>query len=121
MGILILVISELNMQNRPKNRFFLQIVISQRDFLSVTLCLPACRQCRSVSLSVSSCFFVVLLTVLSSTSIFPQDLKVTDKATQDSTIKYKDGIYEGISRATYKFEPYWGNIHLTIKNISSLA
>jgi uncharacterized protein with FMN-binding domain len=61
-------------------------------------------------------FFVILLTVFSSTSIFPQDLKVTDKAAQDSTVKYKDGTYEGISRATYKFEPYWGNIHLTIKN-----
>ena len=35
---------------------------------------------------------------------------------QDSVIKYKDGTYYGQSRAKYIYEPYWGNVHLTLKN-----
>ena len=35
---------------------------------------------------------------------------------QDSIIKYKDGTYFGQSRAKYTYEPYWGRVHLTLKN-----
>jgi major membrane immunogen (membrane-anchored lipoprotein) len=60
--------------------------------------------------------FVILITVLLSASVFPQDLKIPEKALQDSSVKYKDGTYEGISRAKYIYEPYWGSVHFTLKN-----
>jgi len=65
---------------------------------------------------ITSFLFVLLITMFISTSIYAQDLKVTDKAAQDTSVRYKDGTYEGISRATYKYEPFWGSVHLTIKN-----
>lgn len=61
-------------------------------------------------------FLITLLTVFLSTSIFPQDLKIPDKAVQDTSVRYKDGTYEGISRAKYIDEPYWGSVQLTLKN-----
>jgi major membrane immunogen (membrane-anchored lipoprotein) len=53
-------------------------------------------------------FLLASLTVLLSSSVYSQ--------TRDSTIKYKDGSYFGQSRAKYIYEPYWGNVHLTLKN-----
>ena len=53
-------------------------------------------------------FLFASLTVLLSFTAYSQ--------TQDSTIKYKDGTYSGQSRAKYIYEPYWGSVHLTIKN-----
>jgi uncharacterized protein with FMN-binding domain len=61
-------------------------------------------------------FFVVMITVYVSTSVYSQDLKIAGKSLQDSSVSYKDGIYEGISRAKYVNEPYWGSVHLTLKN-----
>ncbi|MGA2405814.1 MAG: FMN-binding protein [Bacteroidales bacterium] len=61
-------------------------------------------------------FFVVMITVYLSTSVYSQDLKIAGKSLQDSSVSYKDGIYEGISRAKYVNEPYWGSVHLTLKN-----
>jgi uncharacterized protein with FMN-binding domain len=61
-------------------------------------------------------FFVVMITVYLSISVYSQDLKIAGKSLQDSSISYKDGIYEGISRAKYVNEPYWGSVHLTLKN-----
>jgi major membrane immunogen (membrane-anchored lipoprotein) len=46
--------------------------------------------------------------------LFVNVLSAQDKTLADST--YKDGTYEGMSRAKYTYEPYWGIIHLTIKN-----
>ena len=34
----------------------------------------------------------------------------------DSAIKFKDGTYFGQSRAKYTYEPYWGCVHLTLKD-----
>jgi major membrane immunogen (membrane-anchored lipoprotein) len=45
-----------------------------------------------------------------------QDSKAPLKAVQDSSVKYKDGTYEGKSRAKYIYEPFWGSVHLTLKN-----
>lgn len=53
-------------------------------------------------------FLLASLTVMLSTTAYSQ--------TQDSTIKLKDGTYSGQSRAKYIYEPYWGSVHLTIKN-----
>jgi major membrane immunogen (membrane-anchored lipoprotein) len=62
-------------------------------------------------------FLIVLMfSIVFSTSIYAQDLKVPGKAVQDTSVSYKDGIYEGISRARYKFEPFWGCVHFTLKN-----
>jgi major membrane immunogen (membrane-anchored lipoprotein) len=60
-------------------------------------------------------FFLFLIAVLLSNSVFSQDIK-TDKAQKDSTVIYKDGTYYGQSRAMYIYEPFWGNVHLTLKN-----
>ena len=53
-------------------------------------------------------FLLTALTLLTSTAVFSQ--------AQDSVIKYKDGSYSGLSRAKYIYEPFWGNVHLTLKN-----
>jgi major membrane immunogen (membrane-anchored lipoprotein) len=45
-----------------------------------------------------------------------QDLMVTDKVVQDTSVCYKDGFYEGESRYSYTDEPYWGSVHITVKN-----
>ena len=45
-----------------------------------------------------------------------QDLKFPEKAVKDSSVSYKDGIYEGNSRAKYIYEPFWGSVHFTLKN-----
>jgi major membrane immunogen (membrane-anchored lipoprotein) len=59
---------------------------------------------------------VLLLTLFFSPSIFPQDIKLPEKAVQDTSVRYKDGAYEGKSRAKYIYEPFWGSVHLTLKN-----
>lgn len=59
---------------------------------------------------------VIFLTIFLSTSAFPQKPKIQDNTVQDTSVIYKDGTYEGESRAKYIYEPYWGNVHLTIKN-----
>lgn len=61
-------------------------------------------------------FFIILSSIFFSTYVFPQDVKITDKAVQDTSVIYKDGTYEGKSRATYIYEPYWGSVRLTLKN-----
>lgn len=52
--------------------------------------------------------FFFLLAIMVSASVYSQ--------VQDSTVKYKDGTYFGQSRAKYTYEPYWGCVHLTLKN-----
>lgn len=59
---------------------------------------------------------VIILTLLISTSILGQDIKLPEKAVPDASASYKDGIYKGTSRAKYILEPYWGNVRLTLKN-----
>jgi major membrane immunogen (membrane-anchored lipoprotein) len=59
---------------------------------------------------------IILLTVLLSDSLFSQDVKVPYNIVKDTSVIYKDGKYEGKSRAKYIYEPFWGNVHLTIKN-----
>jgi major membrane immunogen (membrane-anchored lipoprotein) len=61
-------------------------------------------------------FIVILLTLFFSTSIFAQDFKITDKTVKDTSVRYQDGTYEGVSQAKYKYEPYWGSVHFTLKN-----
>jgi major membrane immunogen (membrane-anchored lipoprotein) len=53
-------------------------------------------------------FLLILSAILFSASAFSQ--------TQDSVIKYKDGTYFGQSRAKYIYEPFWGSVHLTLKD-----
>jgi major membrane immunogen (membrane-anchored lipoprotein) len=61
--------------------------------------------------------FTILLTMFISTLISQgQDLKSTNKAVIDSSVVYKDGGYEGKSRAKYIYEPFWGCVHFTLKN-----
>jgi major membrane immunogen (membrane-anchored lipoprotein) len=38
-----------------------------------------------------------------------------DSVLQDTLATYRDGIWEGISRASYTEEPYWGIARMTIK------
>ena len=45
-----------------------------------------------------------------------QDIKIAEKAAQDTSVMFKDGTYSGQSRAKYIDEPYWGIVHLTVKN-----
>lgn len=65
-------------------------------------------------LSASTIVFLFILFCSSSISS-GQEVKPPLKAVQD-TAKYKDGTYEGRSRAKYIYEPYWGNVKITLKN-----
>lgn len=58
-------------------------------------------------------FTVISLAFLLSVSSYAQD---SVKTSADSSAIYKDGTYEGMSRSKYTYEPYWGIVHLTIKN-----
>ena len=73
------------------------------------------RQRRSTIIALP--FFFLLI---SSSHCFGQDLKIDDKPSQDTSIVYKDGFYEGKSQSHYTGEPYWGSAKITIKN-GSLA
>jgi major membrane immunogen (membrane-anchored lipoprotein) len=58
----------------------------------------------------------VPMTFLVTSLSFPgTDAHISYKPLQDS-VKYKDGTYEGQSRASYTDEPYWGIVHFTLKN-----
>lgn len=59
-------------------------------------------------------FTLMILLPVSSFSM-TVDLKLTGSGKQDTLIKYKDGTYEGHSRATYVDEPYWGSVQITLK------
>jgi major membrane immunogen (membrane-anchored lipoprotein) len=66
---------------------------------------------------VSYSFFVLVLIMFFPTFVSKgQDIKITEKPAQDTTLMLKDGTYSGQSRAEYIDEPYWGFVHLTIKN-----
>jgi uncharacterized protein with FMN-binding domain len=58
----------------------------------------------------------LLIPFVASTFCMGQDLKITDKVLQDTSGTYKDGSYEGKSRSVYTGEPYWGSVHVTLKN-----
>jgi major membrane immunogen (membrane-anchored lipoprotein) len=60
--------------------------------------------------------FVILLTVLISTSVFPQKPEIQGKALQDSSVGFKDGTFEGMSRAKYIYEPFWGSVRISLTN-----
>ena len=61
--------------------------------------------------------FVILSAMFISTSISKgQEIKLTDKAVKDTAVAYKDGTYEGQSRAKYVYEPFWGSARFTIKS-----
>lgn len=60
--------------------------------------------------------FIILLTVLLSTSLFPQEPKIQEKTVKDSSVRFRDGTFEGTSRAKYIYEPFWGSVRFSLKN-----
>jgi major membrane immunogen (membrane-anchored lipoprotein) len=63
----------------------------------------------------STIVFLFILFISTSVSA-GQEVKAPVKAVQDSLVTYKDGTYEGRSRAKYIYEPYWGSVKITLKN-----
>jgi major membrane immunogen (membrane-anchored lipoprotein) len=62
-------------------------------------------------------FFVLAFIIFFPTLVSNgQDIKIDEKTAQDSSVMLKDGTYSGQSRAEYIKEPYWGIVHLTVKN-----
>jgi major membrane immunogen (membrane-anchored lipoprotein) len=59
--------------------------------------------------------FLFILFISSSVSS-GQVVKPPENKSGDSLVSYKDGTYEGRSRAKYIYEPYWGNVKITLKN-----
>ncbi len=61
---------------------------------------------------------IIILVILFITPSFcmGQDIKINDKLTLDTSLVYRDGSYEGRSRSFYTSEPYWGSVHITIRN-----
>jgi major membrane immunogen (membrane-anchored lipoprotein) len=60
--------------------------------------------------------FLLLGIAFSTTVSKSQNRILAENNLQDTTNRYKDGIYEGKSRSKYTAEPYWGSVRLTIKN-----
>jgi major membrane immunogen (membrane-anchored lipoprotein) len=60
--------------------------------------------------------FIIIILLFSSSFCMAEDLNLTGCNNQDTLIRYKDGTYEGHSRATYVDEPYWGSVQITLKN-----
>ena len=59
---------------------------------------------------------VLLFSLFISSSISAgQNVRVPVNEVQDSIVRYKDGTYEGKSRAKYIYEPFWGSVHFTLK------
>jgi major membrane immunogen (membrane-anchored lipoprotein) len=54
--------------------------------------------------------------IITSSSYSGKASGVTDNTLQDTIIRYKDGTYEGQSRASYTDEPFWGVVHFQINN-----
>ena len=67
-----------------------------------------------LKISSASVFTLILFTASSFCSA--QDVKTADKTLQDTSINYKDGTYEGKSRAYYADEPFWGSVQITLLN-----
>jgi major membrane immunogen (membrane-anchored lipoprotein) len=62
-------------------------------------------------------FLVLAFTMFFSTIISNgQDIKISEKTAQDTSVMFKDGTYFGQSRSIYIEEPYWGSVQLTVKN-----
>jgi major membrane immunogen (membrane-anchored lipoprotein) len=64
----------------------------------------------------SSPIVFLLIMFISTSTSSGQDIKTPSGTVKDTSAKYKDGTYEGKSRAAYVSEPYWGIIRLTLKN-----
>jgi major membrane immunogen (membrane-anchored lipoprotein) len=54
--------------------------------------------------------------LVSSSYYSGRESRTADNSLQDTTIKYKDGTYEGQSRASYTDEPFWGIVRFQFKN-----
>jgi major membrane immunogen (membrane-anchored lipoprotein) len=62
-------------------------------------------------------FIVLAFTMFFTTFILTgQVIKKDEKTVQDTSVIFKDGTFEGKSRARYIYEPFWGIVHLTVKN-----
>jgi major membrane immunogen (membrane-anchored lipoprotein) len=59
-----------------------------------------------------------MIMILPSSFSNGQDLNVADKVLKDTCLIFRDGFYEGKSRAIYTGEPYWGIARITVKNDS---
>jgi major membrane immunogen (membrane-anchored lipoprotein) len=72
---------------------------------------------RQPKKTTSQLLCIIMLTMFISTSISKgQEIRLTDRAVKDTTVSYKDGTYEGQSRAKYVYEPFWGSVRFTLKN-----
>jgi uncharacterized protein with FMN-binding domain len=59
---------------------------------------------------------ILIILILSSSFYTGSARNSGEKIAPDTLIKYKDGIYDGQSQDTYFYEPYWGNVRITIKD-----
>ena len=67
---------------------------------------------KTTSIAISAILFTLITSVSASHRSFASETRV---APQD-TVRYKDGMYEGKSRASYTDEPFWGIIKVKIEN-----
>lgn len=63
----------------------------------------------------SSTLCAVLFLLFVSSVCTGQELKIMDSTANDTSASYRDGIFEGRSRAKYVGEPYWGIVKVTIR------
>ena len=58
---------------------------------------------------------ILIMMIASSSFYYKQDTGDGKSLTQDTMLKYKDGVYEGQSQHIYKDEPYWGKVQIMIE------
>ncbi len=63
-----------------------------------------------------SAIVIPLALLVSSSSFQAKESGGLNSPLQDTAIKFKDGTYEGQSKASYTDEPFWGIVHFQLKN-----
>lgn len=66
-------------------------------------------------MKVSCKLIILVICILCPSFCIAQDLVSGAKGLQDTTRRFKDGIYEGKSQSEYTAEPYWGIVRITVE------
>jgi major membrane immunogen (membrane-anchored lipoprotein) len=67
-------------------------------------------------MKVSYKLIILAICILSPSFCIGQDLVTGAKLSQDTTRRFKDGIYEGKSQSEYAAEPFWGIVRIKVEN-----
>jgi major membrane immunogen (membrane-anchored lipoprotein) len=66
--------------------------------------------------AISFTFLALTLTIIASSYKAGNNGLIQGNIPQDTLVRYRDGVYTGMSRSTYTDEPYWGIVKIKIKD-----